>query len=248
MPSSSATPQSAWDKLWDEGANQHATIGPSYRHKIRWLWKMIHQHQVQGKVLDVACGTGEFLSALSSISTNCTGVDLSQVALQRAAASNPKAKFRQLDIERETLPENFDAVFCTNALEEMKDDESALANMAAMLNSGGYLGLIVPHRMKYWTHVDNFATNQRRYEADELKTKLERNGLRIVQAVAWGWPLYRFWYGAMSNVPQEKIWRSAFWKWLACLAAEVAYSLLFIDDLFRTSNRGSILIVLARKV
>ncbi len=238
---------SRWDELWNHGANQNFSIGPSFRHKLRILLRLVVKYRVSGSIMDAACGTGELLSILSERFDDLTGTDISKKALEITAQRLPKVESHLLDLEKASLPKTFDAVFCTNALEEIKDDEAALRNLSSMVNPEGLLFLVVPHRKAYWTQKDSYAGNQRRYERDEIVERLSRNGLHVVEMVTWGWPLYRLWYGAMNSVKQETVWKDQTLSWLARIAASIAYTALFFDDLFWNSSRGSILVVVARK-
>lgn len=244
-----ADPQSppAWDALWQRPRNRNFAIGPSFRHKLRILRSLTRAVGVRGRVVDVACGTGDLLEYLATISSDLTGVDLSATAIEVARVRCPSARLLPLDIEKGPLPETFDAVFCTNALEEMKEDGPALANMSAMLRPGGYLFLVVPHRMDYWTEVDDFAGNRRRYERQEMEGRLARTGLEVVRSVSWGWPLYRLWYRVMRSVRQDAVWSNAPMGLAARLVSKLVYVVLFLDDLFWNSPRGSFLAIAARK-
>lgn len=242
-----AAQQAAWDTLWNVPEHRAFSRGPSFRHKVRLVQSRVRKHGLRGRVLDVACGTGELLSQLGPAMTELTGADVSIRALERARRVCPRARFVQLDIEASALPETFDVIFCTNALEEMERDGEALRHMTPMLSPGGVLVLVTPHRKDYWTAKDALAGNKRRYEREELRRKLADAGLRVVELTTWGWPFYRLWYRSMARVNQDAVWEQRSLTTLARWAGELAYRLLFLDDLFANAALGSILVAVARK-
>lgn len=214
---------------------------------MRLVWSLVQRHRLRGRALDIACGTGEFLARITPLMDSVTGVDISERALELARRTAPEARLLRLNIEAERLPETFDVVFCANALEEMERDEAALRNMAEMLSLNGALVLVVPHRKKYWTAKDELAGNKRRYEREELAEKLLRAGLHVAEIRTWGWPLYRLWYRMMTNVNQTAVWQQHTAGKLASRIADIAYRLLFLDDLFVNWRTGGILFAVARK-
>lgn len=247
MPKASASTISAWDKLWHLPENREFDVGPSWRSKLRHLHRLVGQETIGGKVLDVACGMGRLLKEFDGRAGELVGIDASTEALKAAQIYFPKARYQQLNIEHEILHETFDWIFCTNALEEMENDEAALRNMAAMLKPGGKLIVVVPHRHMYWTSKDRMAGNKRRYEIFELVEKMQRGGLTVVTYRTWGWPLYRVWYHLMERVDQGKIWNKKSVSRLARALAHVAYLGLMFDDLFTGSSYGSVLLMMAHK-
>lgn len=241
------TRAAAWDRLWDLPEHRVFAAGPSFRHKLRLVLSLVHREELAGRALDVGCGTGELLSALPPTMTDLTGVDISARALEQAHQHCGRGRFFKLDIERGSLPETFDVIFCANALEEMEHDEAALRHMASMLTPRGALVIVTPHRRRYWTAKDVLAGNKRRYEREELAAKLQAAGFHDLHLTTWGWPLYRLWYRLMAVVKQEVVWQTPRRAGVARWLAAAAYRALFLDDLFRGSPRGSILIALARK-
>ena len=129
-----------WDELWQKEENKQLGQGPSLRHKIRLVLLLIKKYsggRKDVKILDVACGSGIFLSILAGKYSELYGVDRSQIGLEIAKKKCGICKFGVLDIEKESLPEEFDIITCMNALEETKNDEAALVNMGRMLKTNG---------------------------------------------------------------------------------------------------------------
>ena len=241
-----------WNVLWRKNENKMLGFGPSLRHKIRLVLGVMRRHGLLKReisLVDIACGSGVFLSRIQSKIGTVAGVDSSSVALEMAHERVPQARYRVLDIEQTALPELFDVVTCMNALEEMKDDRIALRHMSAMTKpGGGYLILVVPHAKKYWTKKDEDALNQRRYEINELVTLCAEAGFEKVEIFTWGWPIFSWYYSFMSQVNQEKLLQSKIRVLITRLAQQIFYVIFFIDDAFVFFGRGRVLVGLFRKI
>lgn len=252
-----------WDNLWQKEENKRLAQGPSLRHKIRLVLQLIEKYsggRKDVKILDVACGSGVFLSILAreyfkynNYSSSGVekiqlfGVDRSVIGLEMAKKKCIPCNFEILDIEKESLSGDFDIITCMNALEEMKNDETALANMGRMLKIGGHLILVTPHSMKYWTKKDEDALNFRRYEINELARKCKKAGLEKVEIFTWGWPLFSLYYKFMAKVNQEKVLQEGGPGFLIALIQKILYRLFFFDDRFVRFNRGRVLLGVFKK-
>lgn len=98
-----------------------------------------------GRVLDVACGTGDFVCALvrASPGSEVTGLDFSEEMLRIARRRMPGASFVQGDAL--ALPfeaEAFDAVTVGFGLRNFVDIPKALSEMARVLKPGGSLVIL----------------------------------------------------------------------------------------------------------
>lgn len=115
----------------------------------KWIDRFIEkmdQYEIKGKkVLDVACGTGEFSVRLAEKGFNVTGVDLSEAMLSIAKAKADEFHvsipfFHQNMIELDTQGE-FDSIviFCDslNYLEHEEDVQSTFKRIYEQLKSGG---------------------------------------------------------------------------------------------------------------
>jgi SAM-dependent methyltransferase len=73
----------------------------------------------------------------------------------------------------------FDTAMCTNVLEHIEQDETALHHMADLLISGGHLVLFVPAGQYMYGTLDVALGHFRRYEARGLRALVERAGLTV---------------------------------------------------------------------
>ncbi|WP_028923079.1 class I SAM-dependent methyltransferase [Pseudonocardia acaciae] len=93
-----------------------------------------------GAVLDAACGTGRFTSALAARGHRVVGVDSSPEMLARARDRVPGAEFRLGDLTRLPVADGeVDLVVCALALTHVRELEPVIAEFARVLRPGGHL-------------------------------------------------------------------------------------------------------------
>src|SRR5579884_437151 len=88
-------------------------------------------------------------------------------------------------------PRSFDLVGLFEVLEHVPGDEHLLAELARIVRPGGRLVASVPLQMRLFNAWDKYAGHVRRYEPDELVTKLARAGFELVEFEARPDPLGR---------------------------------------------------------
>lgn len=79
-------------------------------------------------------------------------------------------------------PASFDAVFALDVVEHIDDDRAAVAALARLVASGGYLVLTVPAYDWMWSAHDLAHHHKRRYTRARLVELLARSGLTCVKA------------------------------------------------------------------
>lgn len=132
-------------KFYDEDYHRHATAGSG----LPW-----HQVRVADRlgaldgcdVLDVACGTGEWLAELRRRGARVSGVDISSRAVEACRARLPDADVRESVAER--LPfdtASFDLVSCLGSLEHFVDQLGALREMVRVARPDATVLVLVPN-------------------------------------------------------------------------------------------------------
>jgi SAM-dependent methyltransferase len=123
-----------------------------------WIEELVARLDVGAWVLDIGCGNG--LPAdrlLVEAGMHVTGVDISEVQVERARALVPDATFVCADIVEFALePSSYDAIVAFYALIHLPlDDQRALLPRAFdALRPGGLLLAIVGHER--WTGVEDY--------------------------------------------------------------------------------------------
>lgn len=108
--------------------------------------KLRREFSKNAALLDVGCGTGQFLEDISDF-PNRYGCDVSGEALRLTAQRNPGIALERIEVNR-PLPfahVRFDCITLFDVIEHLADDRGLLLNIAARLKPGGILVLSTPN-------------------------------------------------------------------------------------------------------
>ena len=139
---------------------------------------------LQGRVLEIGAGIGQFTEALAALP-----------AVKEVVALEPEARFcdafKKLHPNRKIIAgtlddlqedKEWDAAVCINVLEHIREDEAQLAKCRERLaKRNGHLCLFVPARQEIYAPLDKDFGHHRRYARPQLRDKLTRAGFQIVR-------------------------------------------------------------------
>jgi SAM-dependent methyltransferase len=108
-----------------------------------WL-RLIEEWHGPGRLLDVGCGDGAFLSRAEHRGWTVAGLETSPEAAARARAST-RGTIIVAPLEQATLPDGLDVVTFWDCLEHLADPFAALQRVAARLRPGGLLAITMPN-------------------------------------------------------------------------------------------------------
>jgi SAM-dependent methyltransferase len=163
-----------------EGADADA-FGHRSQDLQEWLRPLFENLPAKARVLDLGCGCGVPACALLSERFEVTGVDLSEVQIERARRLVPRATFLRSDMAEVGFPTaSFDAVVCLYALIHLplSEQPALLARIHDWLVDGGWFVVITGHTAvegteenwlgsgapMYWSHAE--APTYRRWLGD----------------------------------------------------------------------------------
>ena len=135
--------RSAWDELanfWDQQMQAGATW---QRHLIQPSVERLLGLEQGERVLEIACGNGEFARRMAELGGQVLAVDFSEGMLERARAHRGEVEYRNADaIDEEALlalgdPASFDAVVSNMAIMDMESIEPMAAASSRLLKPGG---------------------------------------------------------------------------------------------------------------
>jgi 2-polyprenyl-3-methyl-5-hydroxy-6-metoxy-1,4-benzoquinol methylase len=226
-----------YDDLWQSVYGEMQDMGPTHRHMRRLVQRMLAPLPYRS-ALEVGCGAGHNLDLLATRGgdVDLVGTDISEVALERAAAAWPGLRTERLDITAERLDERFDLVFCSLVLEHLVEDEAALANMAAMTRGQLVLTTMAGDFERYRPYDEQLG-HVRNYRRGELEAKLRAAGMVVRESVYWGFPFF----SPVQRVLQNRSRAEATMTTGARIASRVMYALYFLNS----SRRGDLLLVRA---
>jgi SAM-dependent methyltransferase len=151
-----------------------------YRARARLIRRLVLERLAAGSAfIEIGCGTGSVLEALSGAGLELTGAEAYVDGLQRARRRLPSASFVQLDARRLPFRARFDGAGLFDVLEHVDDDEAVLREVREALKPGGWVFLTAPQHPWLWSANDEVALHRRRYRRGELADKARRAGFVV---------------------------------------------------------------------
>ena len=132
-----------WNSIYDKEISNN-----KYRIESERFEKVTNMIQDGSVVLDVGCGTGEFVNFLHSKKEKCviTGIDFSNIAIEEAKKRNPKCIFFTQDaMEISKTFNDIDYVISFETLEHLSNPSSFINEIYKTLKKGGVLFLSMPY-------------------------------------------------------------------------------------------------------
>lgn len=212
---------------------------------------------VGGAILDVGCGSGNFLAELKGLGWQAYGIDPSPIAV-RVASGRGFTEVRQGHVESADYPDAFfDAVTMFHVFEHVPNPRPVLEGMRRILKPGGTLIIGVPHFRslgsflygRRWAGL-SFPLHYFHYDVASLSSLLTEYGFTVERTsyanllsdafVSSPEGIYNLWNG--YNPPR---WTYGFWQALNRLFGVADY--IFGNCLAQWLGIGSQITVVARK-
>ncbi|MEW5857914.1 MAG: class I SAM-dependent methyltransferase [Cyanobacteriota bacterium] len=151
------------------------------------VWALQRYFPQAQTLLEIGCGTGFVLSGIEKAFPRLTlyGSEIFSTGLAFAAQRLSKAELFQMDACKIPFEREFDIIGAFDVLEHIKEDRIVLAEMYRATKAGGGIILTVPQHPWLWSQADDYAHHVRRYRAQELKTKVQRAGFKIVRMTSF---------------------------------------------------------------
>jgi 2-polyprenyl-6-hydroxyphenyl methylase / 3-demethylubiquinone-9 3-methyltransferase len=214
-------------------------VDPAYAKRAAFIFTSIEQVQPK-KVLEVGCGRGFYLQALSYFSflKEIHGIDLNK---QYLAKAKKVCKDKRITLQKGSIYElpypagSFDFVLASEILEHLTDDAAALKEIKRVLKPGGTLVITVPNEQfpflwdplnwilmrVFNTHVNKniwwlagmWADHEKLYTKERLARTVRNQGFSIQDAqgfVHHCWPLSHFLLYGIGKNIVEKVGTGSF--------------------------------------
>ena len=151
-------------------------------------------------LLDVACGLGRMIAVCNESGLKPSGIDISDVAVQKANLKYNDADIRVGNAENLPYPDkNFDYVTCLGSLERMLDRKKALSEMRRVLSDDGRICLLVRNSESwFWKFIQNplgFVNKKGHQDAKNLEdwsSLFHDSGFNIIEVYKDQWPLMKW--------------------------------------------------------
>lgn len=139
-------------------------------------------------VLDIACGTGEWLTVCAEKGASVSGIDISSKAIAICQRQFISGEF--LCQPAETLPypnDSFDVVTCLGSLEHFLDQGKSISEISRVAKANARILILVPnagfltHRLGLYSGTQQKAARETIRSLEEWKVMLESNGLTVMK-------------------------------------------------------------------
>lgn len=171
------------------------TIGKGYDitrkadpHIVNQLMTLLNAKS-QAQYLDIACGSGNYTSALATQGLKIDGVDISDEMLNNAKKKYPHVSFYQGDAHHLPFEDNgYQGAICTLATHHMSDHSQAFCEAYRVINQGQFVIFTsTPAQMKqYWLWhyfpmmMEDASDRMAHY--DDLEMALTQAGFKDIQS------------------------------------------------------------------
>lgn len=134
---------------WSEDAESWSEIAEEWSRSWGSFPRPVHLRLLEAcrveagtRVLDVGCGSGELLAALTQRGARAAGLDPSIGMVERACRTAPDAEVRQGSWRSIPWPDaSFDVVTAVNALQYADDTSAAVAEALRVVRPGGVVAI-----------------------------------------------------------------------------------------------------------
>ena len=185
FPPAVAIYENVWRPIGYFIASQHSF--PKDLRRITALVKPSHRQ----RILDLACGTGNFTRSIAAAGPDATvvGFDLSQQMLERAVRLTSRKKLANAFYIRGNAlalpfrPNTFDAINCCGALQLFTDRNQALREVSRVLKPEGHFvcqTIIGPRSAPVWVRLADRALKFGYFQIEDLQHSLERFHFRVI--------------------------------------------------------------------
>lgn len=241
-----------YDNLRKKEWKNTADFGPSSQTRYSLLIQLLKKHDYNNPnsiLLDCGCGSGNFLLKLSVYGyKNISGSDFSKQAVNLAKEKQPNIDIFNADLTKlkDFDKKRYDIIVCSDVLEHINDDVTAINNIYSLLNKNGLLLISVPCNNKYWSLHDDFSGHIRRYSNNDLDNKLKINGFDILESFGWGSLFYSLYHSLLVTQKPSKIMGNEK-KAIKVFLSKILYYLFSLERLYRSKKRARRLFIVARK-
>ena len=192
----------------------------------RWMADTIRPY-LGRRVLEIGAGIGNLTRHLAPRRERYIATDIDPEHLARLRTRlqhRPNLEIRACNLAHAgdftALAGSLDTVVCLNVLEHVEDDLAGLANIHGALAPGGRAVVLVPHGKEIFGSVDKALGHYRRYDAAQLRAKMEQAGFRVERILEFnrisrpGW----YWVGRLRKRPtispiQVRLFDRLVWLW-----------------------------------
>jgi len=154
---------------------------------LRWKKKLVTKYSSPNKILDIGCGTGEFLQTMQDHGWTISGVEPTDHPRESAEKKTGTALFKSL---AEIHNEKFNVITLWHVLEHLPDPNEALKRIHNLLEISGTVFIAVPNLKSYDAHyyqsewaAYDVPRHFWHFDQKSMTKLLEKNNLSLVKII-----------------------------------------------------------------
>ncbi len=166
-------------------------------HRRETLRRELDRFPRPSRWVEFGCGIGTVSTYLNQHGHAVDYADIHRRALEHASERADAAlgaghgrRFLIADITRPLPKLGHGGALLLDVLEHLPDDLGALENVKASLDPGALIVVTVPAFSSLWSPWDEIERHKRRYTPNEVRSLLERAGLRVERLTCFFGPLF----------------------------------------------------------
>lgn len=241
---------------WTESADSHNHVWEVWQEALKYIEKM----SGRGRLLDIGCGTGQFLEfARTQGWTDLTGIELVPEVANKARQISGAVIYTS-DLIQASLPsESFSGIILWDVIEHLNNINLILAEVFRLLKPGGVVFIGTVHRHGFSMRL--LGGNALTVNPPEHLTFFTRKGMnKVLQnagfkvARQWSFSIYlREWIHFFSRFKIKKTQKNKTYKSETNYSYSLTKSKLFVvimkiaNAILRSANLGDEIVVLAQK-
>lgn len=171
-----------WDNIFKKGSN-FKPLNELYLNTILDKIKKERKKKIK-TVIDLGCGTGDSLSKFAQKGYTVSGIDISNVALKKAAELFKKQGLEKIDLQcmdlnKLDITNKADIIFSKLMIAFIKDKDAFLKNVKKMMNKDSFFVLITPVLYKDIKYSKNDKTKIA-VDFNEINKLLKNNFKKVI--------------------------------------------------------------------
>jgi 2-polyprenyl-3-methyl-5-hydroxy-6-metoxy-1,4-benzoquinol methylase len=150
--------------------------------------RLIKKYKKSGDILDIGCGTGEFLKKISEKGFIVTGVEPGNNAREYAQNQNEIFVIDEKSMDEKLTPSSYDVITMWHVMEHVYNLNSRISQISKLLSEKGLLIIAVPNSdswdaryyQKFWAAYD-LPRHLYHFNQKDIKLLFQKEGYTLVR-------------------------------------------------------------------
>ncbi len=169
-----------------------ANFNPLKRQLILLIGELGGKYNFLSPFLDVGCGSGYITLHFAKKGWSGLAVDLSEESIEQVKqAISPYKENVAVELKNALdVTGKFNTIFACDILEHIEGDNQFIKGLKKNMTKESKIVITVPLYKKEWRRDDDFYGHIRRYEIEEIKELMARNGFAILDIWDYSYPFF----------------------------------------------------------